>query len=143
MLFSIENSGAFFVMRQHGSLKGRLTGRRRKVGTTETGIVYEQALIITHPDSGEERTVRRITLQLDKPTRDGDDEIHILTNLPADVCATKVAELYRQRWTIETVFFDIDRTLNAEIKSLGDPPAALFGLSLSFLIDFVPADQFV
>ena len=143
MLFSIKDSGAFFVMRQHGSLKGCLKGRRRKVGRTETGTVYEQALIITHPDSGEERTVRRITLQLDKPTRDGDDEIHILTNLPADVCATKVAELYRQRWTIETVFFDIDRTLNAEIKSLGDPPAALFGLSLSFLIDFVPADQFV
>ena len=27
--------------------------------------------------------VRRITVVLDKPTRDGDTEIHILTNLPA------------------------------------------------------------
>ena len=39
---------------------------------------------------------------LDTPTRDGDREIHILTDLPAEaVDAITVAELYRKRWTLE------------------------------------------
>lgn len=133
MMFSIAEADAFFVIRQHGQLTGRLTGRRRKVGVTETGSVYEQPIVITDPESGQEWTVRRITVELKTPTRDGDREIHILTNLPGDVPADAVANLYRNRWTIETVFFDIDRTLNAEITSLGYPPAALFGLCLAFL----------
>ena len=33
---------------------------------------------------------------------DGDLEMAILTNLPADVAAVTVADLYRRRWTIET-----------------------------------------
>lgn len=134
MLFSIEDADAFFVIRQHGQLTGRLTGRRRKVGQTETGTVYEQPLVITHPATGAERTVRRVTVKLNTPTRDGDEEIHILTNLPAEVTAVRVAQLYRDRWTIENVFFDIDRILYAEINSLGYPPAALFGLCLAFVV---------
>lgn len=134
MLFSIEEAGAFFLIRQHGQLTGRLTGHRRQVGTTETGTVDEQSLVITHPDSGEERTVRRITVKLSTPTRDGDNEIHILTNLPGEIAADRVAALYRERWTIEGVFFDIDRMLHVEITSLGYPPAALFGLCLAFLV---------
>lgn len=133
LMGSIAAAGAYFVIRQHGQLKGRLTGQRRQVGTTETGTVYEQPLVLTDPQTGEEWTVRRITVELHTPTRDGDREIHILTNLPAEVTAVQVAELYRQRWTIETVFFDINRTLNAEITSLGYPSAALFGLCLAFL----------
>ncbi len=134
MLFSIEDADARYVIRQHGTLSGRLQGRRRKVGKTDTGTVSEQALVVTHPDRGEERTVRRVTVKLNKPTRDGEVEIHLLTNLPTEVAAAEVAALYRQRWTIERVFFDIDRTLHAEISSLGYPPAALFGLSLAFLM---------
>lgn len=133
VLFSIGRAEASFVIRQHGQLTGQLTGRRRKAGVTETGTVYEQPLVITDPDSGEEWTVRRITVDLKTPTRDGDREIHILTNLPAKVPAQAVAELYRQRWKIEHVFFDIDRILHAEITSLGHPPAALFGLCLAFV----------
>jgi hypothetical protein len=46
---------------------------------------------------------------LDRPTRDGDTEIHILTDLPAKVARAKaIAELYRKRWTIETC--QADRT---------------------------------
>lgn len=133
LMFSIARAGAFFVIRQHGRLTGRLAGRRRKGGVTETGTVYEQQLVVTDPDSGEEWTVRRITVELKTPTRDGDRELHILTNLPAKATAPAVAELYRQRWRIENVFFDIDRTLHAEITSLGYPPAALFGLCLAFV----------
>jgi hypothetical protein len=34
---------------------------------------------------GQTMMVRRITVELDKPTRDGEAEVHILTNLPAEV----------------------------------------------------------
>jgi hypothetical protein len=40
---------------------------------------------------------------LDQPTRDGETELHILTNVPAkDARAKVIADLYRRRWTIET-----------------------------------------
>ena len=75
--------GGFFVLRQHGNVQGGVSlGQRRSKGRCETGWVYEQRLRLR----GEERQVievRRITVVLDKPTRDGDTEIHILTNLPA------------------------------------------------------------
>ena len=42
--------------------------------------------------------VRRITVELDKPTRDGEAAIHILTNLPAEDADAGIA-IYRRRWT--------------------------------------------
>ena len=72
------------------------------MGLTETGSVYEQAVDTARPCDGEKKRVRRITVKLNTPTRDGDHEIHLLTNLPASqVSAVKVAELYRKRWTLE------------------------------------------
>jgi hypothetical protein len=43
-LFEIANKLAFFVIRQHGTIKGRLQGGRRFVGDSPTGKVYEQAI---------------------------------------------------------------------------------------------------
>ena len=78
--------------------------------------------------------VRRITVVLDKPTRDGDTEIHILTNLPArKVPAVRVAEIYRKRWTIEGLFFEVAQTLSCEIDTLCYPKAALFAFCLGLL----------
>ncbi|MCA9176066.1 MAG: hypothetical protein KDB14_16385, partial [Planctomycetales bacterium] len=37
-----------------------------------------------------------------------DHEIQILTNLPKNVSARKVAEAYLQRWQIETAFYELD-----------------------------------
>jgi hypothetical protein len=134
LMFAMHRQGACFILRQHGQLEGRLIGRRRRVGKTETGIVYEQALLVTEPKSGEELVLRRITIELDQPTRDGDQEIHILSNLPAQAAsAEKLAELYRNRWTIERVFFEIERAFESEISTLGYPGAALFALSLGLL----------
>ncbi len=49
--------------------------------------------------------LRRIILQLDAPTRDGDVELSILTNLPVGAAsAVVIAEVYRKRWTVETLF---------------------------------------
>ena len=102
-LFGINERNAYFVVRQHGStLSGkRLIGKRRRVGRCETGMVYEQRMEIDNPTTGATLTVRRITIELDKRTRDGDTEIHLLTNLPESVDAVTIAGLYRQRWTVE------------------------------------------
>jgi IS4 transposase len=122
-----------FIIRQHGQLKGTLVGRRRTKGKTGTGKVYEQEIRIT--DSQEKTlTLRRITVKLKEPTRDGDTEIHLLTNLPAqDASARRVAELYAKRWTIETMFQELTETLTCEVNTLGYPKAALFGFCLALM----------
>ena len=44
-------------------------------------------------DQGETLFARRVSVELDQPTRDGDRTIHILTNLPATAAdALKVAQ---------------------------------------------------
>lgn len=133
-LTTIARKLSFFVIRQHGTLQGELLGVRQRVGTSATGVVYEQALLITDSRTGQPLQVRRITVELNEPTRDGDRELHVLTNVPVeDVDAVRLAELYRKRWTIETVFQEITATLGCEIDTLGYPPAALFAFCLALL----------
>jgi Transposase DDE domain len=125
-LFGIRARKAFFVTRQHGSLPFELIGNRTHVGCGETGEVYEQRMRIVDAQ-GTAAIIRRITVVLDEPTRDGDPEIHVLTNLPRAIPALKVADLYRQRWTIEAAFNEVAQNLEGEIETLGYPKAALFG----------------
>ena len=83
---------------------------------------------------GKPMEVRRITIELKKPTRDGDTEIHLLTNLPAKVAnARSVADLYLRRWTVEKAFQELDQALNGEIKTLGYPKAALLSFCVALL----------
>ncbi|NQV28254.1 MAG: transposase [Rhodopirellula sp.] len=132
-LTAIHQRRGVFLIRQHGTLKGVLIGKRRRIGSDDTGDVYEQQLRIS--DDPEMPPVRRITVVLNEPTRDGETELHILSNVPMkDASARKLAALYRKRWTIKTVIADITRTLTGEIPSLGYPPAALLALCLSFVI---------
>ena len=49
----------------------------------DTGPVFEQTLRATN-DADEVVFRRRVTVVLDKPTRDGDTAIHLLTNLPVE-----------------------------------------------------------
>jgi IS4 transposase len=122
-----------FVIRQHGQLKGELIGTCKAKGKTPTGQVYEQKIRIFDAN-GKTHTVRRVTVKLKKATRDGDTEIHLLTNLPVkDASATKVTELYAKRWTIETMFQELTETLTCEVNTLGYPKAALFGFCLALL----------
>ena len=126
-LFGIEARQGCFAIRQHAqTLHRELKGKRRFCGRSATGKVYEQAIQL-QDERGNVLTARRVTVELDEPTRDGDTEIHILTNLPAeDADALTVAELYRGRWTIETAFGELAATLAAEIDTLAYPKAALF-----------------
>jgi hypothetical protein len=134
LLWNIFCRGGFFVIRQHGNLQGTLLGKRQAKGRCETGYVYEQRLRLETEEGGV-LEVRRITVELDEPTRDGDTEIHVLTNLPAKkVPAVKVAEIYRKRWTIEGLFFEAAQTLSCEIDTLCYPKAALFAFCLGLLV---------
>jgi IS4 transposase len=134
IVFGIARRPAFFIVRQHKSnLVWRRQGKQQLVGTDERGRpIYEQAVLLSDEDSGETLTARRITIQLDKPTKDGDWEIHILTNVPAEAAdALKIASLYADRWTVETAFQHLTEDLRCEINTLGYPKAALFGFCLA------------
>lgn len=132
-LGGIADRGAGFVIRQHGgSLRWDLVGRRRRVGRIETGGVYEQQMLLL-PEEGDPWLVRRVTVELDQPTRDGDREIHLLSNLPESVDACQIAEVYRRRWTIETAFGELEATLHGELQTLCYPRAALFAFAMALV----------
>jgi Transposase DDE domain len=130
-LFEIAKKMAFVLIRQHGTLHGELTGKRTYVGESSTGKIYEQAIKLTY--EGHTRKLRRITVELVTPTRDGDMVLHLLTDLPADVSAITCAELYRKRWSIETLFYEVTQTLSCEIKTLCYPAAALFVFCMALM----------
>ncbi len=135
-LFGIVRRGAFFVIRQHGAnVVGQLQGKRRAVGQDARGqVLYEQALCITETATGTTLVVRRSTVELATPTRQGETEIHILTNLPpADASALQISALYADRWTIETAFQHLTVDLACEVDTLGYPKAALFGFCVALV----------
>ena len=131
-LNGIAEREGYFVIRQHGKLPIELLTPQCQVGTTTTGKLYEQAVQLTTQD-GVVLSLRRIRVQLKSTTRDGDRNLYILTNLPKPVLAKKVAELYRDRWTIETAFQDLTVHLRCEINTLGYPPAALLGFCVALI----------
>lgn len=133
-LFGIAARRAYFIIRQHAqTLDWQNVGKRHSRGRGATGQVFEQRVELHHPD-GRVLRARRITVALDQPTRDGDTEIHILTNLPADKAdAQAVAEAYRRRWTIETAFGEMAEVLDNEINTLAYPKAALFGFCVGLV----------
>lgn len=128
--FGIQSSKAYFLVRQHGGLKGELQGKPKKVGRCSTGKVYEQPLLVRRRN-GTAMTMRRITIVRDKPTKRGEREVHLLTNLPAKTTAAKAAEAYLDRWNIESAFQDLATALRSEINTLGYPKAAVFGFCLA------------
>jgi hypothetical protein len=132
-LFGLARQGACFVIRQHKStLQWDEETKAEKIGRCETGVIYEQKLLL---QEGEQTLwVRRVTIRLDQPTRSGETEIHLLTNLPRKHAnAYKVAELYLKRWTIENAFQEIEQALRSEINTLGYPGAALLGFAIAVL----------
>ena len=131
-LWQISQKAAYFVVREHQQLPWRPLGSMQEVGRLETGQVGEQPIEVLGPD-GEKQLWRRIRVLLDTPTRDGDERIYLLTNLPLEIDARTLAKLYRNRWQIETAFFHLAEDLNCEINTLGYPRAALFGFGIGLV----------
>jgi hypothetical protein len=90
-------------------------------------------MVDCHGPDGSSIRLRRIELHLHKPTEDGDTIVRILSNLPERVTAMEIADLYRRRWTIESMFQKLEAVLASEIKTLGYPRAALFSFCVAVL----------
>jgi IS4 transposase len=136
IVFGIARRPAFFIIRQHKSnVVWQPQGKQRLIGKDERGRpIHEQTVVLKDAERGETLTARRITIELDKPTKDGDWEIHILTNLPVEAAdALMIARLYADRWTVETAFQHLTEDLRCEIDTLGYPKAALFGFCLALV----------
>ena len=132
-LFGIDRCEAYFLTRQHLGLPWQAVSRLRHVGRCETGEVWEQTVRL-EDDNGDLLFARRVVVKLDKPTRDGDTELALLTNLWDDkVDAVTLAELYRKRWTIETLFLHLVKALACEQPGLCYPKAALFSFCVALL----------
>lgn len=131
LLTGIDEREAFYAIRHHANMALVSNGTLRTCGRTDTGQVYEQWVTIKKPD-GELMKVRRVVIRRDTPTRDGDTEMAILTNLSKSAAgAVAVAELYRKRWTLETMFQSLTSMLQGEVATLGYPRAALFGFGIA------------
>ena len=127
--------GCAFLVREHAA-NGRLTvcGPLREQGKTDSGTVFEQFVDSNGPQPQDSSIrLRRIELHLNKPTEDGETVVALLTNLPEEVTAVQIANLYRRRWTIETMFQKVESVLASEIKTLGYPRAALFSFCVALM----------
>jgi len=133
-LLGIIAKGGFFAIREHAQVQWESAGKLRRLGRTEGGRLREQRVCI-RDDEGEPVYLRRVVVELDKPTRDGDSYVCVLCNLPEeDADARAVAKLYRRRWTIEHAFSDLAVALACEIDTLCYPRAALFGFCVGLVV---------
>lgn len=131
LLSGIASGSAFYVIRHHAKMQMASEGTLRRCGRTDTGEVFEQAVTIKDL-AGKLMQARRIVLRLDTPTRDGDTEMAVLTNLPKSVAdGVAIVELYRKRWKLETMFQSLTQMLQGEIDTLGYPRAALLGFAVA------------
>jgi Transposase DDE domain len=131
-LCEIDGREAFFVAREHKGLPFEILSLLRAWGRTPTGEIAQQRVRVTDA-KGNPHVFRRLRIKLKQATRDGDKRLYILTNLPRQVSAKRVAERYRRRWTLETAFQHLEAYFHSEINTLGYPKAALFGFCLSLV----------
>ena len=131
LLSRIAAAEAFFLVRWHRStLPFRATSRLHRRGRCRSGEVLEQTVEVDD-GAGGVRPLRRIVLELDEPTREGETEIILMTNLPAEVPAAACCAAYAGRWSIAGHYQEMTDLLHCEIPTLGYPLAALFAFSIS------------
>ena len=132
-LSGIVARAGYFIIREHKCLPWYDASEFSHIGSVEGGKVLEQIVKVSD-DEGYLSTIRRVQVILDKTTRDGDSQISLLTNLPSTVAnALVIAQIYRERWTIETLFQILTEIFNCEIKALGYPKAALFAFCVALV----------
>jgi hypothetical protein len=132
-LLGIDDRRGYFLCREHQGLSWEELGSQRYVGQSDSGKLYEQWIQIVD-DEGKARRYRRIRVHLKTATRDGETDLFILTNLPKSAAHAKlIAEMYRKRWRIETMFQELEAHLHSEVNTLGYPKAALFGFCVALV----------
>jgi hypothetical protein len=132
-LFRIQRAGAFFLVRRHAqNLPYRELTPLEVQGRSATGTVLEQAIAVEDPDSpGVVHRLRRIVVQLDQPTREGDTEVVLVTDLPEAVSALACCDAYLGRWQVEWHYQELTDLLHCEVPELGYPRAALFAFCMA------------
>src|SRR5215208_735225 len=131
LLGALVAHGAAVLVREHGRTPAPVAvGPRQRRGRCETGRVYEQAVEVPLDEvEGGVLRLRRIELELETPTEDGDTLLRLLTTLPRRIAARRVAALYRRRWSIEGMFQRLEAALASEIATLSQPRAALLAFT--------------
>jgi hypothetical protein len=131
-LCGIAQREAAFLIREHKNLPWEAVSALQSAGQVEAGEVFEQTIQIQH--NGEFLRLRRVVLRLSKPTRHGDGEIVVLTNLLETAAnAVRVVQLYRERWQIEGLFLSVTQNFEGEIDTLAYPKAALLSFTLALM----------
>lgn len=77
-LFGIAAQKGYFIIRQHQSMPAHATDDFCLVGTRDSGIVFEENILLS-ADDGQLLKARRLKVCLEQPNRDGDREIFIFT----------------------------------------------------------------
>jgi hypothetical protein len=129
-LIGMRQRGAGVLVRHHGGVGLTPLGERRACGRVATGRVYETR--VRYAQTAWE--FRLVEVELDRPTRDGQRTIGVLTDVAAEaLSAPEVAAKYGSRRTIETAFQELADGLRGEVETLAYPKAALlaFGLAVS------------
>ena len=107
-------------------------GELKEIGDCATGKVFEQDVMIEY--EGESIKSRRVVVRLQEPTRDGDTEVAVFSNLrQEDASGIIVSQIYLKRWSVEGLFQVISDTLECEIKTLGYPRTALFSFCMALV----------
>ncbi|MGJ5676844.1 MAG: hypothetical protein ACR9NN_25115 [Nostochopsis sp.] len=120
------------MIREHKSIPWEPITSLQAVDSVETGDLFEQTVSLS--DAGEFLRLRRVVLKLKKPTRNGENEIAILTMLPTPaVTAAVVTELYQGRRSVENLFQTVTENYECQIQTLGYPKAALFSFCLALV----------
>ena len=125
---------AFYLVREHrGRIRTEVLGPLVRRGRCAAGTLSEQPVAVHDAHRGVTHRARRVVLRLDRPTERGEAEIVLLTNLPPEVPAEGLADLYRGRWRIERQFAFLKCHLRGELPSLGEPRAAILVLCLAMV----------
>src|SRR5512143_988915 len=132
LLWGLQQRGAVGLVREHEQLRFKPFEAMQVISEIDSGWVSEHRVLLDHPEGPGTLEVRRIRLELNEPTREGETELYLLTTVPveaADACT--LARLYRERWTLEKAFLHLTVQLRCEINTLAYPPAALFRLAMA------------
>jgi hypothetical protein len=129
-LAGVAGRRACYLVRHHKQMGCQELTPLTFAGRTATGQVSEQRVRPGNDGTGPE--CRLVRIKLDKPTRDGETAVVLLSNVPAEQAdAPTLAGLYLRRWRLEASFQELTQVLRCEVNTLAYPGAALLGLSLA------------
>lgn len=130
-LLDLAGKSASFLIRRHGSsLCCRESGPAHPAGAQDGRPLSEQEVAVFEAASGRTLQVRQITIHRAQKNQKLEDVL-LLSNLPKQVSAQRIAELYLERWSIERAFQQLTSSLGCEINTLCYPKAALLAFTIA------------